>query len=406
MVSVEPGAAYRLSVWIYTDGSPNPVAASLQWKDGEAGGSGECTTIAEFTTNTSGWQQLSASVAPTGSRLTFAVKMTWDKSGAGGGGNFDLARVVRTLSPDSYVSDVAAWNSVTIGSAGALTVFAQDRAGNQAAADSAVIGTDDEAPSGSIEIDGGAAYARTTSVTLGVSATDTGCAGLGEMRFSNDGSNWSAWETYTTTKSWTLEPGDGEKTVYVQFEGALGNVSTSFTDAIILDGSPPTISIGAPSASATSGGPVSFTVTYGGADSITLAAGDITLNTTGDATGTPDVTGSGATERTVTISGITGDGTIGVSIAAGTASDLAGDTAPSAGPSDTFAVDNTAPYVVNVTSTNDDGAYGEDSLISIQVQFSEAVTVTGTLDRTSDVTVTHIGTSHTAVGIAQVSGAD
>ena len=38
--------------------------------------------------------------------------------------------------------------------------------------------------------------------------------------------------------------------------------------------------------------------------------------------------------------GITGNGTLGISVAAGTASDLAGNTAPAAGPSTTFIVDN------------------------------------------------------------------
>ena len=56
------------------------------------------------------------------------------------------------------------------------------------------------------------------------------------------------------------------------------------------------------------------------------------------------VTGSGLT-YTVTISSITGNGTLGISIAAGTASDLAGNLAPAAGPSATFMVDNTAPTI-------------------------------------------------------------
>ena len=47
----------------------------------------------------------------------------------------------------------------------------------------------------------------------------------------------------------------------------------------------------------------------------------------------------------MTISGITGNGTLGISLAAGTASDLAGNLAPAAGPSTTFIVDNTPPTV-------------------------------------------------------------
>ncbi len=113
--------------------------------------------------------------------------------------------------------------------------------------------------------------------------------------------------------------------------------SATFT----VDNIAPTISIGAPSATYAAGGPVTYTVTYADANfnASTLAAGNITLNTTGSASGTISVSGSGLT-RTVTISGITGNGTLGISIAAGTASDLAGNLAPAAAPSATFMVDN------------------------------------------------------------------
>jgi hypothetical protein len=50
------------------------------------------------------------------------------------------------------------------------------------------------------------------------------------------------------------------------------------------------------------------------------------------------VTGSGATTRTVTFSNITGDGSLGISIDAGTAAYNAGNSAGAAGPSATFTV--------------------------------------------------------------------
>ena len=50
----------------------------------------------------------------------------------------------------------------------------------------------------------------------------------------------------------------------------------------------------------------------------------------------------------MTLSGITGDGTLGITIAAGTATDSAGNSAPGAGPSATFTVDNTAATVVSI----------------------------------------------------------
>ena len=66
-------------------------------------------------------------------------------------------------------------------------------------------------------------------------------------------------------------------------------------------------------------------------------AGNITLNETGSATGTIGVSGSGLS-YTVTIGSISGTGTLGISIAAGTASDLVGNLAQAAGPSTTFTV--------------------------------------------------------------------
>ncbi len=82
-------------------------------------------------------------------------------------------------------------------------------------------------------INGGASLTNSTSVTLTLSASDTG-SGVSQMGFSNDGSTWSSWETYATPKSWTLSSGDGTKTVYVQFKDKAENVSESFSDTILL----------------------------------------------------------------------------------------------------------------------------------------------------------------------------
>ena len=125
---------------------------------------------------------------------------------------------------------------------------------------------------------------------------------------------------------------------------AAGNYSVASTATLTVDNIPPSISISAPSKTITASTNVTYTVTYADTNFYlsSLSAGNITLNTTGTAGGTKAVTGSGLI-RTVTISGIHGDGTIGISIAAHTASDLAGNFAAAAGPSATFTVDNTAP---------------------------------------------------------------
>jgi hypothetical protein len=123
--------------------------------------------------------------------------------------------------------------------------------------------------------------------------------------------------------------------------------STTFT----VDNTPPTVSISEPSASSTSGADVTYTITYSGANTVTLSNGDVTLNSTGTATGTVNVTGSGSTTRTVTISSIAGNGSLGVSLASGTASDLASNPAGAAGPSSTFTVLG-GPSVTTLSATN------------------------------------------------------
>ncbi|MCE9562506.1 MAG: FG-GAP-like repeat-containing protein [Planctomycetes bacterium] len=114
---------------------------------------------------------------------------------------------------------------------------------------------------------------------------------------------------------------------------------------LTIDTTPPTVSIGTPSALAATTGPITYTIVYTDTNfnTNTLTAADITLNKTGTANGTVTVSGGSGLAKTVTISNITGSGTLGISLAAGTASDTAGNLAPAAGPSATFNVVNITP---------------------------------------------------------------
>ena len=116
-------------------------------------------------------------------------------------------------------------------------------------------------PTGTIVVNSGAVYANSTSVNLTLSATDAG-SGVSQMQFSNDGSSWSGWEAYNTSKAWTLTGGDGTKTVYVQYSDVAGNVSSSFTDTIILDTTAPSSYASSPAQSVN----LSFTVSWTGID--------------------------------------------------------------------------------------------------------------------------------------------
>jgi hypothetical protein len=142
--------------------------------------------------------------------------------------------------------------------------------------------------------------------------------------------------------------GTAQVTVFNPAPGGGSSNSQTF----IVDGTPPTLVISAPSATlARNGTSVTYTVDYTGADAVTLGTSDVTLNSTGSASGTVNVTGSGTLTRTVIISSLTGDGTLGISITAGTASDLVGNTAAAAEASATFTVDNTAPSLTGFSAT-------------------------------------------------------
>ena len=175
--------------------------------------------------------------------------------------------------------------------------------------------------------------------------------------------------TYTVTVSSIT--GDGSLGISIAAGTAsdlAGNLAPAAgpSGTFIVDNTAPTISIGAPSASYVAGGPVTYTVTYADANfsSSSLALANISLDPTGTANGTIAVTGSGLT-YTVTISDITGDGSLGISIAAGTASDLAGNLAPAAGPSATFMVDNTGPTVATPASATINPVTGTTTGLSV-----------------------------------------
>ncbi|MEI7672727.1 MAG: chitobiase/beta-hexosaminidase C-terminal domain-containing protein, partial [Deltaproteobacteria bacterium] len=152
----------------------------------------------------------------------------------------------------------------------------------------------------------------------------------------------------TTTISATLAG-----TYTIRFTATDAAANSSFDDmTLVWDTTAPTVAIGAPSATFAKSGPVTYTVAYAGADTVTLADANVTLIKSGTANGTIAVSGTGNTVWTATISGITGDGTLAISIAAGTASDAAGNKTIAAGPSAAFTVDNTPPVVNFIVKPN------------------------------------------------------
>ncbi|MCE9563151.1 MAG: hypothetical protein K8U57_14000, partial [Planctomycetes bacterium] len=193
---------------------------------------------------------------------------------------------------------------------------------------------------------------------------------------------------------------------------AAGNLAlaTGPSAPAAVDTTAPIVTISSPSVAVTASAPVTFIINYSNVAAVTLTAADVTLNKTGTANGTISIGGTGAT-RTVTISGITGDGTLGISLAAGTAADVAGNLAPAAGPSTLATVDNTAPTVtisgpsvtltagapVTFTITYADANFATSTLTAANITLNKTGTANGT------VSVSGTGTTRT-VTISGITG--
>ena len=136
---------------------------------------------------------------------------------------------------------VLSWNSTSASNATHMvSAAATDAAGNLSTAAPISVTVDNQAPSGSVVINGGSSLVNTTAVTLALSAADnSGTVAL--MRFSNDGISFSTPQAYATAAAWTLTAGDGAKTVYAEFSDPVGNWSAAFTGSITLHSVPPAI---------------------------------------------------------------------------------------------------------------------------------------------------------------------
>lgn len=77
--------------------------------------------------------------------------------------------------------------------------------------------------------------ATTTSPTVSLYIYGAGWAE--QMRLSNDSVNWTEWRPYTTNYAWTLAPGSGERTVFVQLRH--GTTIYQSSDTIVLINSIP-----------------------------------------------------------------------------------------------------------------------------------------------------------------------
>jgi hypothetical protein len=133
----------------------------------------------------------------------------------------------------SFDSQDVAWSSDMSYS---LMARAWDKVGNlMITEDPTSVMIDSKAPSGLlILINNGDTFTKDTEVILNLNSYDGG-SGVDKMGFSTDGINWSPWEDYTITRSYTLLSGDGTKNVYFRVRDKAGNVAEPVYAQIVLD---------------------------------------------------------------------------------------------------------------------------------------------------------------------------
>ena len=139
---------------------------------------------------------------------------------------------------ESYITA----KTFTLSSAdGEKTVYIKfkDNAGNQSTSYSDSITLDSAAPSGVVSINSNADYTTSLSSTLTISTTDVTSEVAQMMVSENSDFSGAAWETYSTSKSYTLSSGDNTKTVYIKFKDNADNESIAYSDTIIYDATPP-----------------------------------------------------------------------------------------------------------------------------------------------------------------------
>ncbi|OMP80175.1 gliding motility-associated C-terminal domain-containing protein [[Flexibacter] sp. ATCC 35208] len=236
---------------------------------------------------------------------------------------------------------------------------------------------DKTAPVISLAINGGAAVTNSLNVTLSETATDAN-AGL-QMRFSADSSNWSAYETFAATKSYTLATGDGNQKVYMQVKDAAGNVSGT-SAAINLDQTAPVVTIVTGPSNPTNSNSSTFTFT---------ANEDVT-GFSASIDGSPFLPATSP----YTINGLS-DGPHSVSVRA---TDVAGNLGQAATYS--WTIDNTAPTIQSAQFSAN-ATYHIGQVITLSLNMSEVVNT----DNAGDVPYVNLTIGSAIVKAVYASGA-
>lgn len=384
--STSAGAAWSLTWDIVTDtfneGSFTSVVISANDGTGKSNaGSSETWTKTLYVDKT-------APAAPTienstawtnAASVPVTVTNGADASGTVNSGSSYSEYRYKTVDADTgeTVADWTAWTTYgtlfTITTAGITTIEARtyDIVGNMGEAKTSTVRIDRTSPtsSGSFTVQatyGDTVYTRIRTVDItGISAGDAG-AGVElptYMQLCNSSSFTAG--TYTqvayadTYSAWSLTDTDGEKTVYIRFVDAVGNIGGVCSDTIIYDSTPPVVSVSAPSRYAVKNGlSVSYTLSVNDATAtivgingddlsfLTLTASGTIENNLGEMPGWVVITEPTATTRKVTVTipeSVTNEGTVAISVNAAAATDPAGNTSAQVPGNFSFNVDCTPP---------------------------------------------------------------
>ena len=253
--------------------------------------------------------------------------------------------------------------------------FCTDNAGNPENVNSKTVLIDKKEPSGAISINGGAEYATSSSVQLGLEYSDVNSniavSGVKECRYSNSkSSGWSGWETCAGAKSWDLLSenllrGDGLKTVYYEIKDNAGKVK-QLSDSIMLDSTPPS----------TSAGPTTFqastSVTLTAATNENARCRHSTANVGYASMSSQFSNGEGATSHSTQITAARGVNNYYVSC-----EDVRGVDMKAAVPV-SFSVNNLPRYISGVESPA--AIFNPGETITLRCDFSDADQDTSTLD--------------------------
>lgn len=246
----------------------------------------------------------------------------------------------------TYTTDLDIPNNTTV------YARATDVAGNQTAQSTLTITNIDKTPPIATFGTNGASGVNELRTT--VTASDNVGSGidLNKLQYVWDKQNITApssgWSSFTNGNELVkTDVSDGTYYLWIRAsDNAANNIEVKSNPFNVVT-QPPDITIDAPSkVVAKSSDNVTFTVRYNSPkfSKSTLAPANITLNKTGTASANVAVKGNGNT-RTVTLSNLTGNGTVSIKINAGTATYTDGTQAPASGNSPEVIVDNILPTI-------------------------------------------------------------